>query len=113
MILAIDQGTTGTTIRITTAQGQEVGAAYNEFQQFYPRPTWVEHDAMEIWQVTQDSILQAFKSAELTSADITCIGITNQRETTVVWHKKTGKPVYNAIVWQCRRSAGLCQKIKT
>lgn len=112
MILAIDQGTTGTTIRITTAQGHQVAAAYNEFQQFYPKPTWVEHDAMEIWQVTQDSIMQALSAARLTATAITCIGITNQRETTVVWNKITGKPVYNAIVWQCRRSAALCQKIK-
>jgi len=112
MILAIDQGTTGTTIRITTAEGKEIGAAYNEFQQFYSRPTWVEHDAMEIWQVTQEGILQALVSAKLTAADISCIGITNQRETTVVWHKKTGQPLHNAIVWQCRRSAELCQQIK-
>jgi len=112
MILAIDQGTTGTTIRITTAQGQQVGAAYNEFQQYYPKPTWVEHDPLEIWQVTQDSILQALDSAKLAAADVACIGITNQRETTVVWHKKTGEPLYNAIVWQCRRSAELCQQIK-
>ncbi len=112
MILAIDQGTTGTTIRINNAQGQEVGAAYNEFQQFYPKPTWVEHDPLEIWQVTQDSILQALDSAKLAAADVACIGITNQRETTVVWHKKTGEPLYNAIVWQCRRSAELCQQIK-
>jgi glycerol kinase len=112
MILAIDQGTTGTTIRITTIDGDEVGAAYNEFQQFYPQPTWVEHDAMEIWQVTQEGILQALALAKLTAKDISCIGITNQRETTVVWHKTTGKPLHNAIVWQCRRSAELCQKIK-
>jgi len=112
MILAIDQGTTGTTIRITNKKGQQVGAAYNEFQQFFPHPTWVEHDPLEIWQVTQDSILQALDLAKLAPVDITCIGITNQRETTVVWHKATGKPLYNAIVWQCRRSAELCQQIK-
>jgi len=112
MILAIDQGTTGTTIRITDVQGQEISVAYNEFQQFYPKPTWVEHDPLEIWQVTQDSILQALDSAKITAADIRCIGITNQRETTVVWHKETGEPLYNAIVWQCRRSAELCQQIK-
>jgi len=112
MILAIDQGTTGTTIRVTTIDGDEVAAAYNEFQQYYPRPGWVEHDAMEIWQVTKDSILQALASAKLTGKDIRCIGITNQRETTLVWHKTTGKPLHNAIVWQCRRSAELCQNIK-
>ncbi|KGJ91175.1 glycerol kinase GlpK [Colwellia psychrerythraea] len=112
MILAIDQGTTGTTISITTSQGQEVGRAYKEFQQYYPKPTWVEHDPLEIWQVTQDGLLQALEAAELTAGDISCIGITNQRETTVVWHKETGEPLYNAIVWQCRRSAELCQQIK-
>ncbi len=112
MILAIDQGTTGTTISITTIQGQQVGAAYNEFKQYYPKPTWVEHDPLEIWQVTQDGIMQALAQANLTAANISCIGITNQRETTVVWHKETGEPLYNAIVWQCRRSAELCQQIK-
>lgn len=112
MILAIDQGTTGTTIRITNVKGQEVGAAYNEFQQYYPWPSWVEHDAMEIWQVTQESILQALSIAKLIPSDISCIGITNQRETTVVWNKVTGKPVYKAIVWQCRRSSELCEQIK-
>jgi len=111
MILAIDQGTTGTTISITTAQGQEVGAAYNEFKQYYPKPTWVEHDPLEIWQGTQDGIKQALALANLTASDISCIGITNQRETTVVWHKETGEPLYNAIVWQCRRSKELCQQI--
>jgi glycerol kinase len=112
MILAIDQGTTGTTISITTTQGHEVGSAYNEFQQYYPQPTWVEHDPLEIWQVTQKSIEQALSNAKLHATDISCIGITNQRETTVVWHKETGEPLYNAIVWQCRRSADICQQIK-
>ena len=112
MILAIDQGTTGTTISITNVDGVELGTAYNEFKQYYPKPTWVEHDPLEIWQVTQNSILQALDKANLVSADISCIGITNQRETTVVWHKTTGKPLFNAIVWQCRRSAKLCEEIK-
>ncbi len=112
MILAIDQGTTGTTIRITNIKGVEVGASYNEFQQIYPQAGWVEHDPLEIWRITQQGILQALQNAKLTSADISCIGITNQRETTVVWHKITGKPLYNAIVWQCRRSAELCQQVK-
>lgn len=112
MILAIDQGTTGTTISITNKHGQQVGTAYNEFQQYFPRPTWVEHDPLEIWQVTQDSIVQALATAKLSAKEISCIGITNQRETTLVWHKTTGKPLYNAIVWQCRRSAELCLQIK-
>ncbi len=111
MILAIDQGTTGTTIRITSKEGKQVATAYNEFAQYYPKPSWVEHDPLEIWQVTQESIVQALAAANLCASDLTCIGITNQRETTVVWHKETGKPLYNAIVWQCRRSAELCQKI--
>jgi len=112
MILAIDQGTTGTTIRITNLQGKEVATAYNEFQQYYPEPSWVEHDPLEIWQVTQKGILQALSKGKLPANELTCIGITNQRETTVVWHKITGEPLYNAIVWQCRRSAEFCEKIK-
>ncbi|MCP4984629.1 MAG: glycerol kinase GlpK [Colwellia sp.] len=112
MILAIDQGTTGTTIRITSLDGYEVATAYNEFTQLYPHPTWVEHDPLEIWQVTKEGILQALANSKLTAKNIKCIGITNQRETTVIWHKVTGEPLYNAIVWQCRRSAQLCQHIK-
>jgi len=112
MILAIDQGTTGTTIVIYDQNGVLKGKAYNEFTQIYPKASWVEHDAYEIWLSTLLSIKQALESAKLTHEDIKCIGITNQRETTVLWNKQTGKPVHNAIVWQCRRSADICEKIK-
>lgn len=113
MILAIDQGTTGTTIRITDDKGHQIAGAYREFGQIYPQPGWVEHDPQEIWQVTQEAITEAVASAQLTFNELSCIGITNQRETTLVWHKETGEPLYNAIVWQCRRSASLCQQIKS
>ena len=112
MILAIDQGTTGTTIVIYDQSGELKGKAYNEFTQIYPKASWVEHDAYEIWLSTLLGIKQALESATLTHQDIKSIGITNQRETSVLWDKTTGKPVHNAIVWQCRRSADICEKIK-
>jgi len=112
MILAIDQGTTGTTIVIYDHNGELKGKAYNEFTQIYPKASWVEHDAYEIWLSTLLGIKQALESAKLSHQHIKSIGITNQRETTVLWDKTTGKPVHNAIVWQCRRSADICDKIK-
>ena len=112
MILAIDQGTTGTTIVIYDQSGELKGKAYNEFTQIYPKASWVEHDAYEIWLSTLLGIKQALESANLTHQEIKSIGITNQRETSVLWDKITGKPVHNAIVWQCRRSADICEKIK-
>jgi glycerol kinase len=113
MILSIDQGTTGTTVFIFDHQGQVVVKSYNEFTQIYPRPSWVEHDAEEIWQITLKTIRQALNLANIKATDLSCIGITNQRETTVLWDKRTGKPVHNAIVWQCRRSSKICEKIKS
>ncbi len=113
MILSIDQGTTGTTVLIFNHSGQVVGTSYAEFKQHYPQAGWVEHCAEEILKVTSDGIQQAIKSANITLAEIDAIGITNQRETFVVWDGITGKPLYNAIVWQCRRSAEICQQIKT
>lgn len=112
MILAIDQGTTGTTICITNRQGQAITRAYQEFGQIYPQSGWVEHDANEIWRVTQSTIKQALINGSIQAKELESIGITNQRETTVVWHKTTGEPLHNAIVWQCRRSAKICEKIK-
>ncbi len=111
MILAIDQGTTGTTVMILDHHGSVVGRAYREFAQHYPQPGWVEHDPLDIWQVSIDTIGLALTQASLSAKDINAIGITNQRETTVVWDRDTGKPLYNAIVWQCRRSSELCDKI--
>lgn len=108
-ILAIDQGTTGTTTVIYDNQGKMVGKSYKEFTQIYPKPGWVEHDPLEIWQTVIDTINEIQKKFQ---GKITAIGITNQRETTVVWNKKTGKPVYNAIVWQCRRTSDYCKQLK-
>ena len=112
MILAIDQGTTGTTIHLTDSHGHQLASAYQEFSQIYPQPGWVEHDPVEIWQVTQQMITETVNRAKIKLSDLSCIGITNQRETTLIWHKETGEPLYNAIVWQCRRSSTICQKIK-
>lgn len=112
MILAIDQGTTGSTAIIFAADGSVLNRAYSEFTQIYPNPGWVEHDPMEIWQVTLDTCKQAIKDADIDANQLKSIGITNQRETCLLWHKETGKPVHNAIVWQCRRSADICNKLK-
>lgn len=112
MIIAIDQGTTGSTVILFDKSGKMLSRAYSEFKQIYPQPSWVEHNPMEIWLVTLNTIHEAINDAGISAEQITAIGITNQRETTVLWHKKTGKPVHNAIVWQCRRSADICQQIK-
>ena len=107
-ILAIDQGTTGTTTVLYNQEGEIVDKAYREFRQIYPRPGWVEHDPLEIWQTVVDSV-QELKSRN--KEKIVAIGITNQRETTIGWDKKTGQPIHNAIVWQCRRTADICEKL--
>lgn len=111
-ILAIDQGTTGTTVLCVNLKGEIVGKGYQEFTQIYPQAGWVEHNPMEIWEVTQAVIKKALSVAQAKPMDIHAVGITNQRETTVLWEKSTGKPIHNAIVWQCRRTAGACEKIK-
>ncbi len=108
-ILSIDQGTTGTTSVLYNHKGEMVDKAAKEFTQIFPKPGWVEHNPNEIWQTVVDTV------SELLSAHpekITAIGITNQRETTVIWNKNTGEPVYNAIVWQCRRTSDLCESLK-
>ena len=102
---AIDQGTTSTRFIVFDRAGQIVSLAQEEHEQIYPQPGWVEHDAEEIWQRTGSVIAKAMQSAKLGPQDLAAIGITNQRETTVVWNKKTGKPIYNAIVWQDTRVA--------
>ncbi|MGA9931451.1 MAG: FGGY family carbohydrate kinase, partial [Terriglobales bacterium] len=104
-IAAIDQGTTSSRFIVFDRSGRVVSSAQREHQQIYPRPGWVEHDPEEIWRNTQSVIEEAMKARGLRPEDLAAIGITNQRETTVVWHKKTGKPVYNAIVWQDTRVA--------
>jgi glycerol kinase len=108
-ILAIDLGTTGTTVLIIDQAGRVVSRAGSEFTQIYPQPGWVEHDPEEIWSVSIDAVQAALQQAGLTANNIKGIGITNQRETTVVWDKTTGRAVYNAIVWQCRRTASACE----
>lgn len=111
-ILAIDQGTTGTTVLIFDHDIGIRGRAYSEFTQHYPRPGWVEHDASEIWHVSVSVIEAALKDAGIRASDLNAIGITNQRETVVMWDRATGKPVSNAIVWQDRRTAGYCDELR-
>ncbi len=111
-ILALDQGTTSSRAIIFDKDGQIIKIAQNEFTQYYPKPGWVEHDPMEIWGTQSGVASQVLETAGIRSEEIAAIGITNQRETTVVWDKTTGRPVYNAIVWQCRRTAGLCDELK-
>ncbi|GAH03543.1 unnamed protein product [marine sediment metagenome] len=111
-ILALDQGTTGSRAIIFNYSGTIVSTASKEFRQIYPKPGWVEHDPMEIWSSQIEVAKASLEKAGLEAVDIVAIGITNQRETTIVWDKKTGKPVYNAIVWQCRRTAPICDQLK-
>ena len=112
MILSIDQGTTGTTAFVFDTSGRLIGRSYSEFPQYYPRPGWVEHDAEEIWQVTLRVCAAALERASVAAADVSAIGITNQRETTILWDRESGKPVSRAIVWQCRRSADICERLR-
>jgi glycerol kinase len=111
-ILAIDQGTTGTTVLVFDGSGRVRGRGYSEFKQYYPRPGWVEHDAEEIWHVTQRVIGSALRAARLKPRDMAAIGITNQRETTLLWDRRTGEPVHRAIVWQDRRTTAACEALK-
>ncbi|QFT54107.1 glycerol kinase GlpK [Microbulbifer sp. THAF38] len=108
MILSIDQGTTGTTAFIFDSGGALVGRSYSEIPNYYPEPGWVEQDAEEIWPVTQRVCAAALQRAGIRASDIKAVGITNQRETTILWDRRTGEPVHKAIVWQCRRSADIC-----
>jgi len=111
-VLAIDQGTTGSTVLIFDHDGQIKGRAYSEFTQHYPKPGWVEHDAEEIWLVTVKVIAEALRAATIRASELRAIGITNQRETVVLWDRATSQPVANAIVWQDRRTARLCDELK-
>ena len=112
-ILALDQGTTSSRAIVFNHDGLPVAVAQKEFTQYYPKPGWVEHDPDEIWLTQAGVALEAIKKAGLESTGVAAIGITNQRETTVVWNRKTGKPVHNAIVWQDRRTADFCDKLKS
>ncbi len=111
-ILALDQGTTSSRAVVFDRRGKIISIASKEFQQVYPRPGWVEHDPMEIWGSQMEAARRALDSANLSPQSISAIGITNQRETTVIWDRQSGKPVYNAIVWQCRRTAPACSRIQ-
>ncbi|MCK8826686.1 glycerol kinase GlpK [Natroniella acetigena] len=111
-ILAIDQGTTSSRAIIFDHGGQTVNTAQKEFKQIYPQPGWVEHDANEIWGTTIGVVADALGEADIRAEQIAGIGITNQRETTVVWDVETGKPIHNAIVWQDRRTANICDQLK-
>jgi glycerol kinase len=111
-ILALDQGTTSSRAIVFNHAGEIVATAQKEFTQIFPKPGWVEHDPMEIWSTQLGVAAEAISKAGLTTADIAAIGITNQRETTVVWERATGKPIYNAIVWQDRRTAAFCDELK-
>jgi glycerol kinase len=112
MILAIDQGTTGSRAFVFDDRATVVGRAYSEFTQHFPRPGWVEHDAAEIWQVTRAVCRRALDEAGVNGADLEAIGVTNQRETAVAWDRATGEPLHRAIVWQDRRTAGRCDELK-
>ena len=112
IIMSIDQGTTGTTVILLSVDLNILAKVNNEFPQHYPEPGWVEHDPEEIWQCTVKTIEEAIRAADADPGRIAGIGITNQRETTIVWDRKTGQPIHKAIVWQDRRTASLCQKLK-
>lgn len=109
MILAIDQGTTGTTVLVINRTGDIAGRAYAEFNQIYPKPGWVSHNAEEIWRSTLGVIAEAVRDAGVRPRDMAGIGIANQRETAVLWDRLSGEPVHDAIVWQCRRTTDLCR----
>ena len=111
-IMALDAGTTSNRCILFDQEGRVRAAAQKEFPQIFPRPGWVEHDAREIWATQLGVAVEAMGKIGATAADITAIGITNQRETTVVWDRATGEPVYNAIVWQCRRTSAYCDELK-
>ena len=111
-VLAVDQGTTSSRAILFDRTGRIVTRAQYPITQHYPAPGWVEHDPMEILSTELLAMAEAFEKSGLSPTDIAAIGITNQRETTIVWDRYTGKPVCNAIVWQCRRTAELCEKLK-
>ncbi|MEL7290893.1 MAG: glycerol kinase GlpK [Pseudomonadota bacterium] len=111
-IVALDQGTTSSRAVILDHDANIVSIAQREFTQIYPHSGWVEHDPLEIWATQSSTLIEVLAKSGISSDQLAAIGITNQRETTVVWNKETGKPVYNAIVWQCRRTAEICEQLK-
>jgi glycerol kinase len=113
LVLAVDEGTTGISVLVFDPDASVRGRAYGELSQYYPHPGWVEHDPEEIWSLTGSLAAAALDDAGATPADLAGIGITNQRETTVLWDRGTGRPVAPAIVWQCRRSAAICERLRS
>lgn len=112
LILSIDQGTTSTRAIVFDPMGTPIASAQQELTQIYPKPGWVEHDPVQIWNSTVEVCRQALSEAEIAGRRVTTIGITNQRETTVIWDRETGAPIYNAIVWQDRRTSDVCATLK-
>ena len=111
-IMALDAGTTSNRCILFNARGEMCSVAQKEFTQYFPKPGWVEHDANEIWTTQLGVALSAMNEVGASAEDIAAIGITNQRETTIVWDRDTGEPVYHAIVWQCRRTSEYCDELK-
>ena len=111
-VIALDQGTTSSRAVLFDDQARIVAMKSFEFEQIYPQPGWVEHDPMEIWATGKRALAEAVDTAHIHPKQIAAVGITNQRETTILWDKATGRPVYNAIVWQCRRTAAICDQLK-
>ena len=111
-VLALDQGTTSSRSLLIDADGRIAALAQREFTQHFPRPGWVEHDATEIWETQLATMAEALRSARATPRDVAAVGITNQRETTVLWDRRTGEPVAPAIVWQDRRTAAACEQLR-
>src|SRR5215472_2919717 len=112
LVLTIDQGTTGTRVLVIDGSGRIRGSAYGEITQFYPRPGWVEHDPEQIYRSAVQLGRKALSAARAKASDLAAIGIANQRETFVVWERATGRALFPAIVWQCRRSAEICEKLR-
>ena len=111
-VIAMDQGTTSSRAILFNKRGEIVSVVQREFRQIFPEPGWVEHDPMDIWSSQMSVTVEAMQKIDAKSEEIAAIGITNQRETTVIWEAETGRPIYNAIVWQCRRTAGIIDKLK-
>jgi glycerol kinase len=111
-ILALDQGTTGSTALVVDPDGRVLARGYAELPQYFPQPGWVEHDPEEIWSTVERAARAALGEARVSGSEIAAVGITNQRETTIVWERATGRPIHRAIVWQCRRTAPLCDQLR-
>ena len=111
-IMALDAGTTSNRCILFNEQGVFCSVAQKEFTQYFPHPGWVEHDADEIWSSMLGVAVEAMNKLNITPDQVAAIGITNQRETTIIWDKNTGEPVYHAIVWQCRRTSEYCDQLK-